>query len=345
MVTALLKLTLTLAHAGGPVQLVTGEDFTCQRDNAGEVSCWGNNEDHQLGLSDGTATASTPTRNGVSGAIDLSAGGLQSCAINGSGAVTCWGQSETPAWGTGVEPKRALGIQDAAEIALRASGGCLRHRGGRVSCWDNNRAIGNRTFPIPQVSMAEQVVVGRAHGCARVQGGSVWCWGDDRRGQLGQSRAGWPSTAVQVPGLHQIVDIAAGGDVTCAANRSGTVFCWGGNRDGNLGVGHTNPVFGPQRVHQLEQAMEVSVGSHETCARTRSGDIYCWGADPCPRPDAPTRRMVPTALPIHDATAISTGGQSDHKCALTGAGTTCWGFNSHGQANAKERCATLEEQP
>jgi hypothetical protein len=44
---------------------------------------------------------------------------------------------------------------------------------------------------------------------------------------------------VVVPGLHDIVDLAAGPDHTCALRRDGHVFCWGSNMLGELGDGTT----------------------------------------------------------------------------------------------------------
>ncbi|NCG19873.1 MAG: hypothetical protein GWP91_12765 [Rhodobacterales bacterium] len=171
--------TLSLAYAGGPVQIVTGKDFSCQLDDVGIVSCCDYNEDQQLGLDSEMAWISVPTANGVIQVADLSASGPLTCAASSNGAVTCRGQAEEPAWVKGIAPKRLLGLQDAAEVSVRAAGGCVRHRGGSISCWDNTDGQLNQANRVPNIGFAEQIAVGRAHSCTRVQGGGVWCWATD----------------------------------------------------------------------------------------------------------------------------------------------------------------------
>lgn len=329
-----------LALAGTTTQLVTGEDFSCALHAGGTVECWGNNEDQQLGLSrDDLPATREPVRTSITGATDLSASAVAACVTRQSGDLTCWGQVARASWGKGLPPTRVPGAPSAVEVSLGSGArGCVRFRGGKVSCWEESGDALPALVGVANVHGAEQIAVGRKHACARVQGGSVWCWGDDRRGQLGQGKPGWPTTAVPVPGLNDAVDLSVGDDVSCAVRRSGQLVCWGPNHDGHLGLGHTEPAWGPQTVPGLSQVVQVKVGIGEVCARTNGGKVQCWGADPCPRPDAPSRRLSPVELPLSGVSLLSEGGHSEHTCALVHNEVTCWGFNSHGQALAEDRC-------
>lgn len=77
-------------------QVSTGGDHTCALLVTGEVQCWGNNNEGQLGTDSttpaGDASFDTPTDALLPGpAVAISVGGHASCAILATGAVRCWG--------------------------------------------------------------------------------------------------------------------------------------------------------------------------------------------------------------------------------------------------------------
>ena len=332
---------LALALASPPKQLVTGEDFSCALYSDGHIECWGNNEDGQAGLPKATPRAPKPSRLTTGGATDLAASAVTGCAVLQSGELQCWGQVARASWGHGLEPTRITGTRNLAGVALGpGSRGCVRMRGGTVSCWEESGERMPVFKDIPKVTMAVQLAVGRKHACALLQGGAVWCWGDDRRGQLGQGKPGWPASALPVPDLHDAISVSTGDDLTCAVRKTGKVLCWGPNDDGGLGLGHTEPAWGVQEVPGVRSARQVVVGSGEVCARTVEGKVLCWGTDPCPRPSAPSRRLSPIDIGWNDVRLLSEGGHSDHRCAVVGSEIKCWGFNSHGQALGTDRCVS-----
>lgn len=324
------------ALAGPPAfdQLATGEDFTCGRGTNDTVWCWGNNEDQQLGVARSKPRSVAPVDVGLAGVTTVSAAGVQGCATLTTGQVKCWGQARQPSWGTGVLPT-VLGPPDAAAVTAGVARGCARRRGGGVLCWVPD---GDTLPELGSLPIVEQLSLGGDHGCARVSGGGVWCWGDDKRGQLGGTRPGWPAGAGPVAGIDGAIDVSAGESNTCVVLATGKVWCWGPNADGLLGNGTTTQTWGPVEVQGLSGAVEVTVGRREACARTTDGKVWCWGADPCPRPDTPTRRLAPIDMGIRGATALSDGPTSDHRCAIAGGQPVCWGFNSHGQAGEGDRC-------
>lgn len=340
-------LLLGLAWSASPkfAQVATGEDFTCGRTSGGDVWCWGNNEDQQLGVSRSNDRIPLPVDTQVRGAVDLAAAGFAACAVLQSGRVQCWGQAFSTEWGRGSLPRGMGDIRDATQVSLAPGRGCVRRQGGRVSCWELDAPSDRQgPYPVPEVSGIDEVAVGRAHTCARTQGGDVWCWGDDKRGQLGQKGPGWPAKPIRVPGVSGAVDLSSAGDVTCVATRAGAGLCWGPNDQGQLGLGHTGAAWGPQSVLGLTHVRQVSVGRSESCVLDAYGAISCWGADPCPRPGVPTRRVAPVEVPTGSAQVLSEGSPGEQHCARVGGALWCWGYNSHQQATTSDQRCVLQPE-
>lgn len=67
--------------------------------------------------------------------------------------------------------------------------------------------------------------------------GSVRCWGYNGSGRLGDGIVTRWLTPTAVPGLGNVVEIAAGSVHTCARLMDGTMRCWGSNRRGQIGPG------------------------------------------------------------------------------------------------------------
>ena len=103
------------AKAGGKnscldfAELKAGGSHTCARTSAGEVYCWGRNDDYgQLGIGTTGGEYGTPQKvkgvGGVgflSGAVELSAGLNHTCARISAGEVYCWGRNHRGQLGIG----------------------------------------------------------------------------------------------------------------------------------------------------------------------------------------------------------------------------------------------------
>ena len=132
------------------------------------------------------------------------------------------------------------------------------------------------------------VSAGAAHSCA-IRSGTVWCWGLNDSGQLGtQTPSDNAVSPVQVDGITDAVEVAAGGDHTCARLSTGTVKCWGANNLGQLGNGKTKDSTTPVTVDTssfggfpLTGVTGITAGRAHTCAMStiRSGTVWCWGAN------------------------------------------------------------------
>jgi len=129
---------------------------------SGEVQCWGENLEGQLG--DGSDAGSLePVRVvGLEGVSAISVGWWHACAIVG-GAVWCWGDNS----------EGELGNLDAGEQS---------------------------TVPVPVVGLpgtVSAIAAGTLHTCAIAED-QVWCWGRNLLGELGNPDAGIQSV-VPVP--------------------------------------------------------------------------------------------------------------------------------------------------
>jgi alpha-tubulin suppressor-like RCC1 family protein len=160
--------TLTSREAPAPVMGLTGvihidagSYFACAVRTGGDVRCWGNNDEGQLG--DGTTRQRTlPVAvMGASGAVAVAAGESHACFRTASGQVTCWGRNYEGQLGDGTTMNRSTA-----------------------------------GMPISGLTGVTDVAAGQDHTCAvRAIGGPV-CWGGNGYGQVGN---GATSTSVLSP--------------------------------------------------------------------------------------------------------------------------------------------------
>ena len=165
----------------------------------------------------------------------------------------------------------------------------------------------------------------------------MWVWGSATFGELGigiQNFNPHP-IPVQVPGLNNIVMVAAGTASSFAVDRNGAVWSWGSNFDGRLGDG-SSVVFRatPAQVVGLTDVQALSAGGSHVLALTRDSSVWSWGANALGQlgqGSADTGlHPIPTRIPGFTATAVSAGG--NHSLALKPDGTVwAWGLNTSGQ--------------
>ena len=179
------------------VAVAAGADFSLALRNDGRVFAWGWNGSGQLG--DGTQVKRTDPVQvaGLTTVRSIAAGRLSSFAIKSNGAVVAWGEG-------------ALG-----------NGGTARQL---------------TPVPIPGLSNIEQISASDS-GLARTTAGDVLFWGGGFWGESGDGTVNGPHlTPVQVPGLHQITEIAIRGLHCVALQSNGAVWAWGSGVSGDIGV-------------------------------------------------------------------------------------------------------------
>ena len=124
------------------VSLATGAQHACALDVAGEVWCWGADDEGQLGR--GGTLPSRPMPAVVGGLpliVEVAAGARHTCARSDAGEVYCWGGNGEGQVGQAGVPRetrpRRVSIEGASSLALGADFSCAL-TGSALRCWGNN---------------------------------------------------------------------------------------------------------------------------------------------------------------------------------------------------------------
>ena len=236
-------------------------------------------------------------------------------------------------------------------IATGRAHTCALIADGTARCWGYNAggALGNSNgqsslTPAPVVGLTNGIEITAGpidqyydtaeHTCALIADGTVKCWGDNSLGQLGNGQVGAIGVSnpipLTVPGLADVVSVAAGGYHTCALIADGTVKCWGRNNVGQVGD-TPDPTPTPTPVGGISDAVAITSGWDHSCAILGDGTAKCWGNwDGTPGGGALYRPAATTVPGLVGATSISAG--FDHTCAVVAGGSVeCWGANDSGQ--------------
>jgi alpha-tubulin suppressor-like RCC1 family protein len=299
--------------------IVAGDGHFCVLRAAGAVSCWGKNDDGQLGdntnNNNGGAVPATLESNGeaLAGMISLAAGHDTTCAVDGvTNQLLCWGFGKSATLGDGT-----LNNRSRAAPVLQAAAGA------------------------PFANVAAATIGIGDHACLRTTDSQVWCWGVNDNGQVGNNTMTQQTVPVHVDDGYSAV--AAGRQHTCATKSAdGGVFCWGSSGRGRLGVGMNAPnqlVPGPALTSAGGPPFAGAAGiaaAGSSCAVTTRGDLYCWGMNPHGQIGTGVGVYVPTPVIFADGTPLR-----GVKRVVTGYATTCaflidgellcWGKNASGQ--------------
>ena len=233
-----------------PVDIASGEAFTCAIVTNGDVWCVGNGSLGELGNGSFGISATAVQAQLPSAATQISAFYQHACALLSDGTVACWGDDSTGALGDG-----------------------------------NATPDGGVATPAVVQGLPHAIAVGAGEGfsCALVDTGSgaVWCWGDNTYGELGNGSNDPSNVPVQVQGLVQPSLLAVGGEHACAASlEQGGIACWGSGESGQLGDGNGSTSSTPVTVANIGGYPEsLTAGGFHTCALVASPVVQCWGSD------------------------------------------------------------------
>lgn len=151
-----------LPFTSGATSIDAGADHTCATGNNGAISCWGSNEDFQLGHME--TSLSTPRfSTEINNAIHTSAAGFYllftpisyTCALisENNGSIKCWGNNSLNQSGSSTTQNHAIpntikGLTGVTKISSGDSHSCVVYSDGTTSCW-GGISIGQLGNPPP----------------------------------------------------------------------------------------------------------------------------------------------------------------------------------------------------
>lgn len=326
-----------------------GKTHTCAIMTSGEVKCWGQNAQGQIG--DGTTIdRPAPVTVLTGGVLSISSAEDYSCAIMAVGGVKCWGNNSSGQLGDGtttnrLTPTNVVGITGRVSgLSLGAFHACAVLSSGSVKCWGNNSSgqLGDGTTssqlaPTEVVGLTGDVLsisLGANHSCVVMTTGSVFCWGDNQSGQLADGTLTNRLTAVRVVGLTGAAQsISSGAAHTCVVILGSGVWCWGRNLRAQLNGSISQYSVTPVRSPVTSGAVIVAAGESHTCALTSTGAVQCWGDNILGQLGDGKSSSPGTSNVIglsNGVVNISSG--ANHICAETSLNQLkCWGDNRFGQ--------------
>ncbi len=282
-------------HASG------GERHMCALDTLGEVFCWGDNSNGQLGNDQvGYSTQLRRVRL-PRAATQISSGASHVCAITDQADLYCWGNNAEGQLGIGSfeeEDRRDLwwaeptlvGMGPWIAVAAGHSHTCGVRSDGTLSCWGRNveGQVGNHgvtQLTEPTLVNSEhswrEAVAGESHSCGLRTDGTLWCWGSNSTENAGYPlgvESSWQLAEPTQVGDQRWQDLATSSFHTCAVTENRELWCWGRNDEGQLGMGDTVSRTTPTFVR--DDVSGVATGRFHTCIVTGiANDVMCTGSN------------------------------------------------------------------
>jgi alpha-tubulin suppressor-like RCC1 family protein len=241
----------------------------------GTVLAWGQDNHGELGQ-ERILSSTTPVQViNLRDIAAISSGMDYSLALGADGTVWAWGANNYGELGDGSKansatPVRVAGLPAIAHIAAGSGTSLAVASDGSVWAWglNSNGVLGDGTTtdrwtPAPVSGLANVTAIAASsafpHSLALKSDGTVWAWGRDTYGSLGlpdnaetcsdglNDPVACARLPQQVPGLTDIVAIAADWGKNIALRRDGTVWVWGN------GLGTT-----PQQVGDIGVAGKIA---------------------------------------------------------------------------------------
>ncbi len=328
------------------IAVAVGDKHTCAMRSDGTVWCWGSNEDGQLGDGGRERSERLPS---LSDAVDVAAGTFHTCAAQRDGTVWCWGNNLFGQLGDGTGRPRSTpilvpGIADVVTIAAGSYHTCAVRSNGEVWCWGGNGSgqlglgydIDTAPTPtrVPGIDDVVAISAGLAHTCAARSDGTVWCWGWNGELQTAGHAPDDPLmpdplvvwTPEPLPGVDNVISLAAGDEYTCGVRRNGTVVCWGHNGFGQLGNSAARDPSVPTQTAMLSGVVDLAAGENHTCAILLDRTVRCWGNNDFGQLGtgiAPVRRLSPAPV-VDPETRSSAHAMTRIDPGVTDADTVRW---------------------
>jgi len=251
--------------SGGVTAIAAGgfHDLALQ---SGVLYAWGDNAYGDLGNGTGKSSPSpVPVCGLSSGVTAMAAGDWYSLAVQ-NGAVYGWGLNTAGQLGDGtttnrLSPVPVAGLSSGVTAVVAGNGTSFAIKGGALYAWGDN-SIGlfgggmstNSLTPVAVPSLSSgvsSVATGAYDQGIAVQWGKVYAWG----------APSGPDTPTLVPGLNNIVEVAASWGCDFALSSDGRLWAWGSDGGGALGLGDTTSAGVPTQVLAPQGFVFTSVES------------------------------------------------------------------------------------
>ncbi len=194
------------------VHLGAGGHHVCGVDAAGQVYCWGSNQEGQLGRGTESGAERPATVTGMPPAAQVAGGYWHTCALARDGRAFCWGHTSYGAIGDGTTGSTGRHVATAQLVR--------RSRSDFVA-----------------------IDAGAFNACALTVTGEPWCWGNNQWGQLADGTDMDRGEAARVPGLSALAQVSTDDSNSCFRGLDGALRCSGWNLHGEVGDGTTTPQF------------------------------------------------------------------------------------------------------
>jgi alpha-tubulin suppressor-like RCC1 family protein/predicted flap endonuclease-1-like 5' DNA nuclease len=350
------EIVMSTGNTGNADSIAFGLQSGCAIGASGNIKCWGDGSEGQLGLGNtqniGDSTDETGTdlpfvNLGTNASVDkIVMGEDHSCALFTNGSVKCWGESSV------------LGL------------GYSSSNGG---FGDGYLETGD-TLPflqLPTNRHATMIEAGKSHTCAVMDNNDLICWGNNSKGQIGigavssseseifgdaSNEIGDNFYVTSVPTGRTIDSMALGWDHTCVVWDNYSVSCWGGNDHGQLGLDSTTDIGdgAGEMGDNLDfidlpgTASAITAGDGFTCAivdDSGTDKAFCWGLNDFGQlgiesttnvgdGSGGSMSSISNADLSEEVQAIDAG--EDHVCAIVLKGSSyrpvqCWGNGADGR--------------
>jgi alpha-tubulin suppressor-like RCC1 family protein len=292
----------------------------------------------------------------------ISAGESHSLVTSGTGKTWSFGRGAFGRLGHGgrgneVVPRLIAALNHAVvkQVAAGMYHSMVLMRDGDVFTWGGGgcRQLGhgnkdNQLVPkrVEGLANVTDIAAGAAHSLAVGEEGVVYTWGYNFEGQLGLGDHGDGTDRLvpsEVPGLNDVVTVAAGSQHSFVLSRDGTVIACGTNECGQLGLGDTDDRDTFTVVAGLRGVVDIDAGYDHTIAVTAEGGLYTWGKGWAigHGGDNTTQRLVPNKVTgggIDEAAVVQVAAGHMHSLARTTTGELyAWGQGADRQLGHGEK--------
>lgn len=190
----------TLVDEGPWISVAAGTAHTCGVKSDGSLSCWGRNNELQVGNTGETQVRTPRLVNTEHSWRQVAVGQSHSCALRTDGSLWCWGSNASEDAGYPIGEQAMWQLSDPTPIgdgrwaALTShwSHNCAITDSRELWCWGRNDAgqLGTGDTELRRTatlvaSGATQAALGLAHSCVVIEDNDVRCTGSNEHGQLG----------------------------------------------------------------------------------------------------------------------------------------------------------------